>query len=74
VKKTIETHEVSEEVITAAKANPSGWVYKIEGTFRPDESVPPEAVVGAWRVDGNGVLTGEFVANPSYRKGVSKDV
>ena len=70
--KADETHEITEEVIRAAKANPSGWVYKIEGTFGPDESVPPEAIVGAWKVDENGVLTGEFISNPNHRPGASK--
>ena len=64
--------EITPEVIEAARKNPSGWVYKIEGTFGPDEYVPPEAVVGAWKVDDQGNLTGEFLSNPKYRLGVSK--
>jgi hypothetical protein len=66
-------HEVTDEVVQAARKNPNGWVYKIEGSFGPDEYVPPEAVVGAWKVDGNGNLTGEFVNNPNYRPGVSHE-
>lgn len=65
-------HEVTPDVIEAARKNPGGWVYKIEGTFGPDEYVPPEAVVGAWKVDGQGNLTGEFLSNPKYRPGVSE--
>ncbi len=70
--KASEVHEVTEEVIRAAKANPGGWVYKIEGAFGPDEAVPPEAIAGAWKVDASGVLTGEFVANPNYCPRTSK--
>lgn len=62
-------HEITEEVVAAAKANPGGWVYKIEGQFGPDEAVPPHAIVGAWKVDSAGELTGEFVENPNYRQG-----
>jgi len=65
-------HEITEEVIQAARENPGGWVYKIEGSFGPTEYVPPAAVVGAWKVDANGDLTGEFIPNPQYRPGHSK--
>lgn len=66
-------HEITEEVVAAAKANPGGWVYKIEGQFAPDEAVPPQSIVGAWRVDSAGELTGEFVENPNYRPGGRTD-
>lgn len=65
-KKLVE-HEITDEVIQAATANPNGWVYKIDGVFGPDEGVPPEAVVGAWKVDPSGNLTGEFIVNPNYK-------
>lgn len=45
--------------VSAAKANPGGWVYRIAGGFGPNDSVPPEAIVGAWKVDartGSGSL------------------
>ena len=64
-------HEITEEIVEAARANPNGWVYKIEGTFASDEYVPPEAVVGAWKVDEAGNLTGEFIQNPRYQPGIS---
>jgi hypothetical protein len=64
--KSGQQHEITEEVIQAARANPNGWVYKIEGQFGTQDYVPPEAVVGAWKVDENGLLTGEFVENPNY--------
>jgi hypothetical protein len=60
-------HEITDEVIQAARSNPNGWVYKIDGAFGPDEDVPPEAVVGAWKVDASGNLTGEFIVNPKYQ-------
>ena len=65
-------HEITEDVIKAARENPNGWVYKIEGAFGPTDFVPPEAVVGAWKVDASGNLTGEFLPNPKYVPGVSK--
>lgn len=65
-------HEITEDVVKAARENPNGWVYKIEGTFGPTEYVPPEAVVGAWKVDEGGNLTGEFVPNHDYKPSLSK--
>lgn len=65
------THEITEDVIQAATENANGWVYKIEGNYAPDEAIPPEAIVGAWKVDAHGQLTGEFVANPKYQQGIS---
>ena len=65
-------HEITEDVVKAARGNPNGWVYKIEGTFGPTEYVPPEAVVGAWKVDEGGNLTGEFVPNHDYKPSLSK--
>jgi hypothetical protein len=65
-------HQVTQDVITAARANPNGWVYKIEGNFGPSEYVPPEAIVGAWKVDQHGILTGEFFPNKKYIQNFSK--
>ena len=65
-------HEITEDVVKAARENPNGWVYKIEGSFGPTEYVPPEAVVGAWKVDEGGKLTGEFVPNHNYKPSLSK--
>lgn len=65
-------HEITDEVIRAARENANGWVYKIEGAYGPTEYVPPEAIVGAWKVDENGNLVGEFLPNPKYQTGTSK--
>lgn len=66
-------HEVTPDVLEAARKNPGGWVYKIEGAFGPDDYIPPEAIVGAWGVDANGNLTGEFRDNPKYKPGASSE-
>jgi hypothetical protein len=44
-----------------AKRQPNGWVYRVAGRFGADERVPPEAIVGAWKVDASGRITGSFV-------------
>jgi hypothetical protein len=52
--------------IAEAKRIPNGWVYRIAGKFGPDDGVPPEAIVGAWKVDAAGVIVGEFLPNQKY--------
>jgi hypothetical protein len=50
-----------------AGRNPGGWVYVVDGTFGPDDAVPADRIVGAWKVDRHGKLTGRFRPNPDYR-------
>lgn len=57
------------EEIEEAKRNPNGWVYRISGHFEPDETVPPEAIIGAWAVDGSGSIVGPFIPNEKYDPG-----
>lgn len=62
------TRQPSQKAITEATRHPDGWVYEIDGLYAPDEGVPPDAIVGAWRVDSKGRILGEFVPNPNYRE------
>jgi hypothetical protein len=52
--------------IEEAKRNPDGWVYRISGSYGPTEAVPPEAIVGAWKVDKDGNIVGDFIPNPKF--------
>jgi len=55
------------EMITEAKNNPNGWVYAIDGNNGPNDSVPPQAIAGAWQVDSQGkIIEGSFKPNPNY--------
>ncbi|MFJ9721641.1 hypothetical protein ACIRP3_02735 [Streptomyces sp. NPDC101209] len=60
-------------LLAAAAENPGGSVAEIDSTYidDPDGYVPPEAIRGAWLVDGSGKLTGEYQENP--RHGVPQD-
>lgn len=58
---------VTEAVRAQASARPNGWVYAIDSYFDPNGEVPPYGIVGAWKVDFRGLLTGEFQHNPKYR-------
>ena len=53
--------------IAEATKHPDGHVYRIAG--RPKDTsaaIPPEAIVGAWKVDADGLITGDFIPNPKY--------
>ena len=64
--------EPSLEARAEARRHPNGWVYQIDGTFGPDDAVPPEAIVGAWKVDEHGEIVGDFVPNPKYKPQCTK--
>jgi hypothetical protein len=50
-----------------ARRHPGGWVYVVDGTFGPDEVVPADRIIGFWKVDRHGKLTGKYRPNPDYR-------
>jgi hypothetical protein len=50
-----------------ARLNPGGWVYVVDGTFGPNDVVPADRIVGAWKVDRKGKLTGRFKSTRDYR-------
>jgi len=52
--------------VAEAKRTPGGWVYRIAGKFGPTDRVPPEAIVGAWKVDSDGNISGGFIENKNY--------
>lgn len=55
-------------LVAEAERHPNGWVYEIDTGFVDDPNgyVPPEAIRGGWKVDGDGKLTGEYEENPRY--------
>ncbi len=57
----------SDEVMQQAKFHANGWVYQIDGKYAPSQAVPPEVIMGAWQVDANGNIVGEFIANSKYK-------
>jgi len=50
-----------------ARRNPGGWVYVVDGTFGPNDVVPADRIIGAWKVDRRGNLTGKYKPNPEFR-------
>jgi len=58
--------DVSPALVAEARARPGGWVYQIVGSYGPQDAVPPTAIQGAWKVDDNGEIEGEFIPNPNF--------
>ncbi len=54
------------KAIEEAKRTPNGWVYVIDDAFDNQSDIPPQAILGAWKVDSNGKITGKFIPNPNY--------
>ncbi|MEU0085664.1 type VII secretion system-associated protein [Streptomyces sp. NPDC006274] len=50
-----------------AASRPGSWVYAIDPFFDSGAKIPPYGIIGAWKVDDLGHMTGEFKRNPNYR-------
>lgn len=62
------------ELLAEAKSKPGGWVYAIDPAYAPDGphgAVPPEGIIGAWKIADDSTPTGEYQANPRYGSGPS---
>jgi hypothetical protein len=55
------------ELEELAREHAGGWVCDIDPAFDRRNSVPREAIRGAWRIGPDGSPTGEFVPNANYR-------
>jgi hypothetical protein len=57
------------ELLAEAKSKPGGWVYAIDPAYAPNGAngaVPPEGIIGAWKIADDGTPTGEYQANSRY--------
>lgn len=57
----------SEKAKREALNYPNGYVYVISEAYEGKEDVPPQAILGAWKVDANGLIEGEFIPNAQYK-------
>jgi len=57
-------------LLAEARSKPGGWVYAIDPEYAPDGAdgaVPPEGIIGAWKIGDDGQPTGEYRSNERYR-------
>jgi hypothetical protein len=57
---------LSADIKEAARQMGGGWLDEVVGEHAPP--VPLSAIKGAWRLGPDGELTGEYVANPDFRR------
>jgi hypothetical protein len=58
--------EFPAELLAEARSKPGGWVYAIDPGYASDGAdgaVPPEGIIGAWKIGDDGRPTGEYRAN-----------
>jgi hypothetical protein len=56
----------SPEDIDEAKLHLNGWIYKFSKKYSLTDYVPPEDIIGAWQVDSNGNIIGDFIKNSKF--------
>jgi hypothetical protein len=52
--------------VEEAKKRPNAEIYRIKGQFGLEEDVPCAAIIGAWKVNSEGKIVGEFISNPNF--------
>lgn len=55
------------DLVEEAKKLPNGHVYEIDWEYPEGVAIPYNSIKGAWKVDKNGLLTGEYWVNEDYR-------
>ena len=59
---------ITDQMREHARQNPNTWLYIVDpGYEQEDQDVPPEGVIGAYRIDENGGLDEEFQFNDAYQ-------
>jgi hypothetical protein len=59
--------ELPPALMAEARTKPGGWVYEIVGDYGPQDAVPPSAIRGAWKVNDEGEIVGDFLPNPNFK-------
>lgn len=50
-----------------AKRRPNEYIYEIADGHDPNGAVPPEAIIGAWKIDAEGNIVEDFIPNPNFK-------
>ncbi|SDR08154.1 type VII secretion system-associated protein [Actinopolyspora saharensis] len=59
--------QITDEMREQAKQTPDSWLYIVDPSYESSgEDVPPEGVVGAFRIDSDGEIEQEFHPNEEY--------
>lgn len=59
---------ITDQMREHARQNPNTWLYIVDPGYEQEgDDVPPEGVMGAYRIDKNGELDEQFQANDAYQ-------
>src|SRR5260370_39954132 len=50
-----------------ATRHPNGYIYEIADGYDPNGAVPREAIIGAWKIDAEANIVGDFIPNPTFK-------
>lgn len=65
---TPEAPPITEQMREQARQTPGTWLYIVDPGYQDTgEEVPPEGVIGAYRIDENGEIDEEFQHNEEYQ-------
>ena len=66
-------HKPPEDAISEARRHPNGWVYEVDPRYDGNDFIPPQGIMGAWKVDENGNIVGAYIVNPRYKENALAD-
>lgn len=66
-----EISEPSDEAKAEALMHPDGYVYVIDKEYKGKSDVSPKFILGAWKVNENGIIVGSFISNRNYKTKLS---
>jgi hypothetical protein len=59
---------ITEQMREQARQTPNSWLYIVDPAYQDaGDDVPPEGIVGAYRIDGDGEIDEEFQHNDAYQ-------
>lgn len=66
-----EITEPSDEIKKEALKYPNRYIFILDKEFEDEEDVPTDRILGAWKVNEEGIIVGPFLLNPNYRNRLS---
>ncbi|GAA2815050.1 type VII secretion system-associated protein [Saccharopolyspora taberi] len=58
---------ITDQMREEARQTPDSWLYIVDPGYQDSEDVPPEGVIGAYRIDSAGEIDEDFQFNDEYQ-------
>jgi hypothetical protein len=66
-----EITEPSDEIKKEALKYPNRYIYILDKEYEDEEDVPSDKILGAWKVNDEGIIDGPIILNPNYKNRLS---